>query len=138
MPIVALDIADVDCPRRLPFRGVLTRLDEPSDAPPSGASGRRVVLTSGAAARALETILGMAVNATPSFDDHARHEKTGVITTAGILGNALVVSGYIYAAGFPDIADAILDEAHTLGLSFEARGITGKTGPRTTPSKSPN
>jgi hypothetical protein len=80
----------------------------------------------------------MAVNATPSFDDHARREKTGVITTAGILGNALVVSGYIYAAGFPDIADAILDEAHTLGLSFEARGITGKTGPRTTPSKSPN
>src|SRR6185312_3513112 len=36
-------------PNRVPFEGVLTLVDEPSNRPPSGARGHRVILTRAAA-----------------------------------------------------------------------------------------
>ena len=36
-------------PNKLPFKGILTRIDEPSDAAPDGSNGKRVLLTRAAA-----------------------------------------------------------------------------------------
>ena len=44
-------------PNRMPFRGVLTILDTPSDRPPAGARGHRVVLTRAAAEAALPSLI---------------------------------------------------------------------------------
>jgi hypothetical protein len=41
----SLDVPANAHPNRLPFSGVLTKIDEPSDAAPEGSNGNRVTLT---------------------------------------------------------------------------------------------
>jgi hypothetical protein len=72
-------------PNRAEFRGVLTFVDAPSDKPPSGAKGHRVVLTKEAADAALPSLLGMALDYTPSLDRHDARMKIGVITSAEVV-----------------------------------------------------
>src|SRR3989441_13351133 len=72
-------------PNREPFRGVLTLVDAPSDRPPAGARGHRVLLTRAAAEVALPTLIGMAVDYTVRFDGHDARRKVGVITDARIV-----------------------------------------------------
>jgi hypothetical protein len=94
-------------PNRAAFRGVLTLVDVPSQRAPSGAKGRRVVLTKVAAETALPSLLGMALDYAPSFDRHDVRRKVGVITSAEVVGRNLEVAGYLYAKDFPDIVAEI-------------------------------
>lgn len=110
-------------PNRMPFSGVLTRLDTPSDRPPGGAKGKRVILTTKAAERALPSLLGMAVDFTPSLDDHDAQRKIGVITSAAIEGDAINIGGFIYARDFPAEASRIQSERDRLGFSWELAEI---------------
>ena len=71
-------------PNRLAFRGVLTLVDTPSDRPPAGARGHRVLLTRKAAERALPSLLGMGLDYAPSLDAHDARRKVGIITSAEI------------------------------------------------------
>src|SRR5215813_11311065 len=90
-------------PNRMPFRGVLTVLDVPSDRPPSGARGHRVVLTRAAAEAALGSLLGMALDYSPSLDRHDTRQKVGIITRAEIVGKYLDLGGYLFAKDFPEV-----------------------------------
>ena len=90
-------------PNRASFRGVLTQVDVASDRAPSVTNGRRVVLTKGAAEKALASLIGMGLGFTPQLDGHDARRKVGVITAAEIEGNALVVEGYIFARDFPEM-----------------------------------
>src|SRR5690349_11520839 len=72
-------------PNRQPFRGVLTLVDSPSDRPPAGARGHRVVLTRVAAERAIPSLLGMGLDFTRAFDGHDVRQKIGIITSAEIV-----------------------------------------------------
>jgi len=94
-------------PNRMGFRGVLTVVDAPSQRPPSGSKGHRVLLTRGAAEAALPSLLGMALDYAPAFDRHDQRRKVGVITCAEIVGRNLEVGGYLYAKDFPDIVEEI-------------------------------
>ncbi len=94
-------------PNREPFRGVLTLVDTPSDKPPAGSRGHRVILTRTAAERALPSLLGMALDYSPSFDRHDARRKVGVITRAEIVGRELELSGYLFAKDFPEIVKQI-------------------------------
>jgi uncharacterized protein YhaN len=85
-------------PNRMPFRGVLTVLDAPSDRPPAGARGHRVVLTRAAAEAALPSLIGMAVDFTAGFDGHDARRKVGIITSAQIVSSAEIASGAQIAA----------------------------------------
>ena len=69
-------------PNRVPFQGVLTLVDVPSDKPPSGSRGHRVLLTGKAVEEAIPSLLGMAVDYTPSLDGHDARAKIGVVTSA--------------------------------------------------------
>jgi hypothetical protein len=121
---MSLDISADDAhPNKMPFTGVLTRVDEPSDGAPGGSGGRRVMLTAGAARRALGSLLGMAVDYTPSFDGHDVKQKIGIITSADVVGNGLPIAGFIYAADFPEAAGLIRELKNSLGFSFEAQQI---------------
>lgn len=121
---MSLNIAhDDDHPNKMPFSGVLTKLDEPSDEPPGGANGKRIIVTATAARAALGSLLGMAVDFTSSFDGHDPQAKIGIITSADIVGNELVISGFVYAADFPDTANLIKALKDVLGFSFEAQRL---------------
>ena len=94
-------------PNRTDFRGVLTVVDAPSQKAPSGAGGRRVVLSRKAAEAALPSLIGMALDFAPTFDRHDARRKVGVITSAELVGRNVEVGGYLYAKDFPDIVEEI-------------------------------
>jgi hypothetical protein len=105
---MAVEMPEVEGhPNRVEFRGVLTVIDIPSQKPPAGSGGKRVILTKKAAEAALPSLLGMAVDYAPSFDRHDVRRKVGVITQADIVGRNLEVAGYLYAKDFPEIVDEI-------------------------------
>ncbi len=110
-------------PNRVPFSGVLTRLDAPSDRAPSGAAGHRVLLTRAAAERALPSLLGMAVDYAPGLRGHDVRRKIGVITRADIVGDRLEVAGHFFGKDFPDILRDIRARRERLGMSYEVTGV---------------
>ncbi|HEY0264181.1 MAG TPA: hypothetical protein VGC07_06640 [Granulicella sp.] len=105
-------------PNRLPFEGVLTLVDVPSDTAPNGARGHRVILTREAAEAALPSLLGMAVDYKAGWDGHDARQKCGIITSAEIVGQRLVVSGYLYARDYPEMEQAMAAEGE-MGMSYE-------------------
>ena len=109
-------------PNRLPFEGCLTLVDVASDKAPSGARGHRVVLTREAAETALPSLLGMAVGYKASWDGHDARQKCGVITSAQLQGQRLMVAGYLYARDFPEVErklQASVGELQAMGMSYE-------------------
>src|SRR6266700_2171828 len=118
-------------PNREPFRGVLTLVNIPSDKPPAGSRGHRVVLTRAAAEKALPSLLGMGLDYSPMLDRHDVRRKVGVITRAEIAGRTIELSGYLYAKDFPEIVRQIEQGAihasassrkrpqNPLGMSYE-------------------
>jgi hypothetical protein len=103
-------------PNRLPFEGCLTLVDTPSDRAPSGARGHRVVLTRSAAEAALPSLLGMAVDYKAGWDGHDARQKCGIITSAELDDNQLLVEGYLYARDFPEMEPALTPG---MGMSYE-------------------
>lgn len=107
-------------PNRVPFEGVLTIVNSASDKAPAGARGHRVVLMREAAETALPSLLGMAVDYRPGWDGHDARRKVGLLTEANLVGNRLVVRGYIYARDFPEVAKTIAGHApESMGMSYE-------------------
>ena len=105
-------------PNRLPFEGVLTLVDVPSDKAPSGSRGHRVVLTREAAEAALPSLLGMAVGYKAGWDGHDARQKCGIITAAELDGRELAVKGYLFARDFPEV-DTDLGHDGAMGMSYE-------------------
>lgn len=118
---MAVQIPHVDGhPNRVPFEGVLTVVNAPSDKAPAGARGHRVMLTGDAAEKALPSLLGMAVDYRPGWDGHDARRKIGLLTEADVIGQRLVVHGYLYARDFPEITRAIAAHApEAMGMSYE-------------------
>jgi hypothetical protein len=109
-------------PNRLPFEGVLTLVDVPSDRAPSGARGHRVILTRQAAEAALPSLLGMAVDYKAGWDGHDARQKCGIITAAQVDGTKLTVAGYLFARDFPEMEQKVgggVDGKGTMGMSYE-------------------
>jgi hypothetical protein len=110
-------------PNRVAFEGVLTVVNAASDKAPAGARGHRVMLTREAAEKALPSLLGMAVDYRPGWDGHDARRKIGLLTEANLVGQRLVVGGYLYARDFPDVAKAIEVSAAAdpgaMGMSYE-------------------
>ena len=116
---MAVDFPEVDGhPNRLPFEGVLTVVDVASDKAPSGSRGHRVLLTREAAHAALPSLLGMAVGYKAGWDGHDARQKCGIITSAGLDGNKLLVSGFLFARDFPEM-ERDLESSSSMGMSYE-------------------
>lgn len=109
-------------PNRLPFEGVLTLVDVPSDKAPSGARGHRVILSRAAAEAALPSLLGMAVDYKSGWDGHDARQKCGIITSARLEGRKLMVAGYLFARDFPEMEARIgsgIEASTAMGMSYE-------------------
>ena len=121
---MALDIPNFpEHPNRVPFSGVLTLLDAPSDRAPAGAAGHRVVLPRGVAERALPSLLGMAVDFAPGLRSHDVRRKIGIITRAEIAGSRLEVSGYLFGKDLPEVVRELRAHRDRLGMSYEVTGV---------------
>jgi hypothetical protein len=119
MRAMAVDFPIVEGhPNRLPFEGVLTMVDVPSDKAPSGSRGHRVVLTRQAAEAALPSLLGMAVDYKAGWDGHDARQKCGIITSAEITGKQLTVAGFLFARDFPELKQKVQIEG-IMGMSYE-------------------
>lgn len=121
---MAVDFPEVNGhPNRLPFEGCLTLVDVPSDKAPSGARGHRVVLTKSAAEAALPSLLGMAVDYKAGWDGHDARQKCGIITSAHLEGQKLLVSGFLFARDFPELEAKVGGlagrGASEMGMSYE-------------------
>jgi hypothetical protein len=144
---MALELPPVAAhPNRKQFRGVLTFVDAPSDKPPSGAKGHRVLLTKDAAEQALPSLLGMALDVAPSLDRHDARCKIGVITSAEVVPSEVIpggqfatrrtagdrvdrgttsaheiqISGYLFARDFPEVVREMRSSGRqVLGMSYE-------------------
>jgi len=56
----------------------------------------------------------------PGWDGHDARRKIGLLTEANVLGQRLVVKGYLYARDFPEVATAIKAHApESMGMSYE-------------------
>jgi hypothetical protein len=108
---------------KMPFRGVLTRIDQPSDAAPHGSGGRRVLLSRAAAEQALPGLLGMGVDCTADLGAHDAQNKIGIITDASINGDAIDIEGFVWASDFPDTAARIRASKDELGFSYEMKNV---------------
>ena len=120
MEAMALEMPEVaGHPNRRGFRGVLTLVGVASERPPSGARGNRVILTKAATERAMASLLGMAVDYAPHLDGHDTQRKIGVITSADLVGEQVVVSGHLFAHDFPEVMKEIVAAHEGLGMSYE-------------------
>ena len=65
----------------------------------------------------------MAVDYRPGWDGHDSRRKIGLVTEADLIGQRLLVRGYIYARDFPEVATAIAASAAAdpgaMGMSYE-------------------
>lgn len=119
---MALDIPDVpDHPNRVPFSGVLTRVDEPSDNPVGGANGKRVLIPADIAEAAIPSLLGMAVDYRADLAGHDPKNKIGIITSAVVEGKEIHISGFLYGSDFPKVVAEIQRQKSKLGFSYEAQ-----------------
>lgn len=126
MAIVMPDVADH--PNRMPFTGVMTFLDTPSDLPVGGAGGKRVILPRAVAEQILPSLLGMAIDFTPNLDGHDATRKIGLITSADVVGDEIQIGGFFYAADFPQVCARIKAEKEALGFSYEIKAQTQEIG----------
>ncbi|HWY20891.1 MAG TPA: hypothetical protein VNX26_06685 [Candidatus Acidoferrum sp.] len=129
-------------PNRAAFEGVLTMVDMPSHRAPSGAKGHLVVLTRRAAEAALPSLLGMALDYSPSLDRHDVRRKVGVITRAEIVGRNLELGGHLFARDFPEIVEEIaksrVGSIHRTSDSIRARLVQAGVIHAVSPAESAN
>jgi hypothetical protein len=78
-----------------------------------------VLLTKKATERAMASLLGMAVDYTPTLDGHDAQRKIGVITSAEVVGERVEVEGHLFAHDFPEVMQEIEASGGNLGMSYE-------------------
>gem|GEM_PF-5808926 len=123
---VGFHLGDLAHPNRMPFSGLLTYFDIPSDKAVGGSKGKKVMIPSEFGIPSLASLKGMAVDFDPlMMDKHVAKYKIGVIEEAWA-GESLLngsvpvyVSGYVYAHDFPDEASDIKEFQSDLGFSYE-------------------
>lgn len=122
---MALNIPEhQDHPNKILGEGVLTKLDQPSDAPLGGSNGRRVILPKAIAEQSLSTLLGMPLDFSDDFSSHEKTQNIGSIYEANIEGNDLKIKFYLYGVNFPEQVKRIQAEKHLMGFSYEMANIS--------------
>jgi hypothetical protein len=120
---VTLDKQQNDHINKIYGTGVLTKLDQPSDAPLGGSSGRRVILPSQVAQAAISTLIDMPLNFSNDFDAHQKSQPIGAIYAAEVVGDEIQIKFYLYAVNFPEQVQRIQQEKNLMGFSYEIADV---------------
>jgi len=111
-----------DHPNKMPFKGILLLLDQPSTKPPHGSRGHRIYVPLKVAKEHLDGLVGMAVNYDRGgLDSHDTRHKVGIVTKAWITGNQVWVSGFVWKKDFPEAANDLKQSG--LGMSMELANV---------------
>lgn len=111
------NIADYN---RRPIRGVLFRVDEPSEAIPSVGPGLPLYVSREVAETTLGCVCGLPLDADDSLSKHANKEIAGVIQSAEIDGDDYYISGYVWPWSQSEKVQAIAQNLDRLGMSMNA------------------
>lgn len=106
-------------PNKLPFDGVLTLIDTVSNKAPNGSGGRKVILPREVVIEALPSLIDMAVDFKPGWEEHDNKQKIGLIKDAWVEDNFVRVSGFLYAKDFEHIISEMRRPKRPLGMSYE-------------------
>lgn len=81
----------------------------------------------------MPSLLGMALDYSPSLDRHDSRRKVGIVTRAEVVGKLVELGGYLFARDFPEIVRKLgrrelagTRSSTALGMSYEitdARGL---------------
>jgi hypothetical protein len=107
----------------LPIKGVLFRVDEPSETAPSKGSEYPLFIPRAIAEQArdaINTAKGLPLDADNSLSRHANKEIVGVMVSAEIIGNDFVVQGHLFPWNQEEKVKAITSNQETLGMSLNA------------------
>lgn len=116
--VTIMDAGDDPHINKLPFKGTLLLVDQPSQKPPHGSQGHRILVRKKVAQDKLNTLPGMAVNYDASdMDEHDTKHKVGIITKAWMDGDKVEVSGYTWKKDFPEVTNDL--KKKNLGMSME-------------------
>ncbi|MDE2102964.1 MAG: hypothetical protein KGL39_37315 [Patescibacteria group bacterium] len=111
-----------DHPNKMKFRGILVRLDEPSDKAPNGSEGHRILVPADVAKKRLKTLVGMGLNYSGDLNKHSQRHKVGAISKAWIQGKDLYVEGDIWKHDFPEVEQDLKQPG--LGMSMELGDVS--------------
>jgi hypothetical protein len=81
---------------RHPIKGVLFKIDTPSECAPSIGTGHPLYVPRKVAEEALANIEGLPLDADDSLSNHANDQIVGVMVGAEIVGNDFVVKGHLW------------------------------------------
>ena len=105
---------------RHPIKGVLFRIDEPSESVPSIGPGLPLFIPRHIAENVLDAVSGLPLDCDDSFSKHANKEIAGVMQCAEINGNDFVVSGILWPWSQGEKVSAIAQNKEDLGMSMNA------------------
>jgi hypothetical protein len=92
-------------------------VDQPSQRPPHGSEGRRVLLPKTVAEKALPTLAGAPLNGSDDLREPDRRHPVGLVTRASIEGGAVHSEGVLFKRNLPDAVARIQANKDQLGLS---------------------
>ncbi|MGB3203657.1 MAG: hypothetical protein WBB28_01575 [Crinalium sp.] len=117
---IQLEASASEDPNRRPIKGVLFRIDEPSEAIPAIGPGLPLYIPSQVAASLVNSVAGLPLDAHDSLDQHANKEIAGVMQTASIAGGDFIVHGILWPWSQNKKVQAISANAKKLGMSMNA------------------
>ncbi len=113
--------ASNDNPNRRPIRGVLFRVDEPSEAVPAVGPGLPLYIPKSVAEDVIRAgVAGLPLDAHESLSQHANEDIAGVMQSAALNGNDFEVAGIVWPWSRQKKVQAIAKNAHRLGMSMNA------------------
>lgn len=109
----------------MPFKGTCMFVDRQSDYVPSGGD-KPVLFPRSDIEKALPSFVDMGVNCMFSdwdtgqlFEGHDSQFKIGVVKTAEIVGNEVVITGGLWSFDFQELCDKVKSAKESLGWSIE-------------------
>lgn len=110
---------------RFPVRGILFKINQPSEGVPAVGPGLPLYIPMEVAAAAVNDVSGLPLDADPSLSKHANDNIDGVIQRGEICGDDFVVHGHLWPFNKPEKVQIIAQNIKDLGMSMNANA-TGR------------
>ena len=103
-----------------PVRGVLFKVDRPSESAPMIGTGHPLYIPRKVAEEAVKKVAGLPLDAHDSLSTHANDQIVGVMVSAEIVGEDFVIQGHLWPYNNKNKVDLICSRQEDLGMSMNA------------------